>query len=191
MAKLRYIGALAGALLLASTAAHALTFNFSFTNTAGDGTAGTVTGQVVLSTDNAIEAATSVTIDSYPAAVGSLGTVPITVSLAGVVSNSFDVSSGQIIASDFVDEFALNDFLILNTVHGVACLEVNVGSPAAGSCNQFSANPSGGAAVDDLSFTSANFTATPLPSALPLFATALGALGLLGWRRKRKAQAVA
>ena len=33
-------------------------------------------------------------------------------------------------------------------------------------------------------------TATPLPAALPLFATGLGALGLLGWRRKRKAQAV-
>jgi hypothetical protein len=33
--------------------------------------------------------------------------------------------------------------------------------------------------------------ATPLPAALPLFATGLGGLGLLGWRRKRKAQAVA
>jgi hypothetical protein len=45
-----------------------------------------------------------------------------------------------------------------------------------------------------VSFTSAsgNFLApTPLPAALPLFATGLGALGLLGWRRKRKAQAVA
>ena len=28
---------------------------------------------------------------------------------------------------------------------------------------------------------------TPLPAALPLFGTGLGALGLLGWRRKRKA----
>jgi len=27
----------------------------------------------------------------------------------------------------------------------------------------------------------------PLPGALPLFATGLGALGLLGWRRKKKA----
>jgi hypothetical protein len=34
------------------------------------------------------------------------------------------------------------------------------------------------------------FTQTPIPAALPLFATGLGALGLLGWRRKRKAQAV-
>ena len=31
---------------------------------------------------------------------------------------------------------------------------------------------------------------TPLPAALPLFASGLGALGLLGWRRKRKASAV-
>jgi len=29
--------------------------------------------------------------------------------------------------------------------------------------------------------------ATPVPAALPLFATGLGALGLVGWRRKRKA----
>lgn len=32
---------------------------------------------------------------------------------------------------------------------------------------------------------------TPLPAALPLFATGLGGLGLLSWRRKRKARAVA
>jgi hypothetical protein len=30
--------------------------------------------------------------------------------------------------------------------------------------------------------------AVPLPAALPLFVTGLGALGLIGWRRKRKAQ---
>jgi hypothetical protein len=32
-------------------------------------------------------------------------------------------------------------------------------------------------------------TTTPLPAALPLFATGLGAMGLLSWRRKRKAAA--
>ena len=40
-------------------------------------------------------------------------------------------------------------------------------------------------------FTPSTAAETPLPAALPLFATGLGALGLLGWRRKRKAQAVA
>lgn len=30
-------------------------------------------------------------------------------------------------------------------------------------------------------------SATPLPAALPLFATGLGAMGLFGWRRKRRA----
>jgi hypothetical protein len=32
---------------------------------------------------------------------------------------------------------------------------------------------------------------TPLPSGLPLFASGLGALGLLGWRRKRKRVSIA
>jgi hypothetical protein len=35
----------------------------------------------------------------------------------------------------------------------------------------------------------ASSTAVPLPAALPLFASGLVGLGLLGWRRKRKAAA--
>jgi hypothetical protein len=38
--------------------------------------------------------------------------------------------------------------------------------------------------------SSLSSTPTPLPGALPLFASSLGALGLLSWRRKRKAAAV-
>jgi hypothetical protein len=43
--------------------------------------------------------------------------------------------------------------------------------------------------VQTLSFTLTpvlDAAETPLPAALPLFATGLGALGLLAWRRKRK-----
>jgi hypothetical protein len=44
-----------------------------------------------------------------------------------------------------------------------------------------------GLVFDDFSFE----TAVPLPASLPLFATGVGALGLLGWRRKKKATALA
>src|SRR5215510_11503786 len=44
--------------------------------------------------------------------------------------------------------------------------------------------------MDDFLYAEPQAT-TPLPAALPLFATGLGALGLLGWWRKRKAQAAA
>lgn len=42
-----------------------------------------------------------------------------------------------------------------------------------------------GPALDNVSVT-----ATPLPAAFPLFAAGLGAMGLLGWRRKRKASGI-
>jgi hypothetical protein len=45
--------------------------------------------------------------------------------------------------------------------------------------------------LNDTTFNFDPAAATPLPAALPLFATGLGALGLLGWRRKRKAAALA
>ena len=41
------------------------------------------------------------------------------------------------------------------------------------------------------SFSLTGVSGVPLPAALPLFATGLGALGLLDWRRKRKAAALA
>jgi len=44
---------------------------------------------------------------------------------------------------------------------------------------------------DQIVISFANVNETPVPSALPLFATGLGALGLLGWRRKKKAAAAA
>ena len=42
--------------------------------------------------------------------------------------------------------------------------------------------------IDNVGGISLDVSAVPLPAALPLFATGLGALGLLGWRRKRKAK---
>jgi hypothetical protein len=54
-------------------------------------------------------------------------------------------------------------------------------------------NSKGWEAADNFASTPQDvgtYTATPLPTALPLFATVLvGAMGLLGWRRKRKGTA--
>jgi hypothetical protein len=43
--------------------------------------------------------------------------------------------------------------------------------------------------LDDFYLSSATVSQVPLPAALPLFATGLGALSLLGWRRKKKGAA--
>ncbi len=45
--------------------------------------------------------------------------------------------------------------------------------------------PNGSASWSDITYS----VVTPLPAALPLFATGAGLIGLLGWRRKRKAAA--
>ena len=86
--------------------------------------------------------------------------------------------------------------------------DCNIGgcSATAGADNafvDFHVTASGGltfnlAAISSTSSTSSLFetstgtvSQTPLPAALPLFASGLGAMGLFGWRRKRKTQAVA
>ena len=57
--------------------------------------------------------------------------------------------------------------------------------------------PTSGGLLSFTDFSDLNLSAvstgsqTPLPAAFPLFATGLGALGLLGWRRKRKGAAPA
>jgi hypothetical protein len=45
------------------------------------------------------------------------------------------------------------------------------------------------ARATDVDACAAAMGTTPIPAALPLFASGLGALGFIGWRRKRKAQA--
>ena len=45
------------------------------------------------------------------------------------------------------------------------------------------------APVTDMTAGVTGASTVPIPGALPLFATGLGALGLLGWRRKKKAAA--
>jgi hypothetical protein len=77
------------------------------------------------------------------------------------------------------------------------CDQAGAGYPGSGPCLQ-------GASVAPVSYGDPSFqsvavtgnqiigvAAAPLPAALPLFATGLGAMGLFGWRKKRRSQAIA
>ena len=68
----------------------------------------------------------------------------------------------------------------------LAFLETTITSKKGKTTESYSATANSGAIFEDTPLP-----ATPLPAALPLFASGLGALGLLGWRRKRKASAIA
>jgi hypothetical protein len=123
--------------------------------------------------NNATGPATSVIVTSYPADLGNIGATPIDalVCTGGPCYNSFTVSSSVITGAKFESSnddtwelamfTAASDFGLENFNHNQTAYIV------------FS--PTG------------SFTVSPLPAALPLFASGLGALSLLGWRRKRKA----
>ena len=62
---------------------------------------------------------------------------------------------------------------------GLSTGEIEIGTPGNADIELY---PSGNVVLGSVS-------ATPLPAALPLFGTALGMMGLIGWRRKRKSTA--
>ncbi|HEX3342337.1 MAG TPA: TIGR03118 family protein [Pseudolabrys sp.] len=84
---------------------------------------------------------------------------------------------------------------------GMIPINVGLGNTAGGLWALFFGNGGNGGDPNTLYFTDGidgeahglfgAIQNTPLPGALPLFATGLGALALLGWKRKRKAQAAA
>jgi hypothetical protein len=171
--------------MLASSPVHASAFNFSFTEAPGSpnnidtgNTNGTVTGEIVLDPTNTF--ATHVFINSYP--TGPTG-LPLGISAPFDALANADLISG-------------NDLYTVDSSGNLTSEHFNVSS----SSNNFEIrleaqdfelgtnNSSLIVASDVATFTP---VITPLPAALPLFATGIGALGLLGWRRKRKAQAAA
>jgi hypothetical protein len=87
--------------------------------------------------------------------------------------------------------FSNADFTALSSTNSFS------GTPTGFDVTNFFDVPTSGGLLTFTNFSNLNLSAvstgsqTPLPATLPLFASGLGALGLLGWRRKRKAQAAA
>jgi hypothetical protein len=106
-------GALATSIVAWEKPAQAIQlFNFSFNNTAGL-VNGTVSGTLDLPDGNGTFAATSIKINSAPAALGYTQPVDVLSYFPDVFSNSFTVSNGTITASSFgvsnnSEGFALN-----------------------------------------------------------------------------------
>jgi hypothetical protein len=171
----------------ATTSGHALSFDFSFT----DPVNGTVTGEIDGLADNTnSQAATSVTIfsDPYACIEGLCGTgtslaAPISVPLGGATENSFNVSGGILISGGFADTFSTSNLAI--SEFNVLELQLTIGEPTVADFGTLSVGGNFCGSCDSATGPLTT-TPTPLPAALPLFATGLGGLGLLGWRRKRK-----
>jgi hypothetical protein len=105
-------------------------------------------------------------------------TVTVTTSHLYTTSNFFDATFFGTI------EWTQQNTVLVNRVPVIVTFqeEDDFGNPAAGLLSL---------STDVDVVESVPPAATPLPAALPLFATGLGALSLLGWRRKRKNTAAA
>jgi hypothetical protein len=159
-------------LSMAAGPVEADTFHFSFTNPVANG-GGTVTGTIILNATDT--AATSLTVDTNTASP----TFGIGQYIGKPIINSFTVVSGQITFVNFLDFGSQNSPVTCCSL--ALRFNVPVLGAEAGLTNDPIFNIADGPGP--------TFSPVPLPATFPLFATGLGALGLLGWRRKRKADA--
>jgi len=157
-----FVGALVGALIIAASLSPYPAHALTFHwSFAG----GNIEGFISDLADNTSgQAAAHVTVTA--SIIGGVG------EYAPGVVNIFDVSAGAITFASFQSDLGSFHLLLgLNpSINNGILFDNAVGHGLGG----------------DISFS-----ATPLPAALPLFAGGLGALGLLGWRRKKKAAAPA
>jgi hypothetical protein len=180
-------------LLLHAHPGQALGFSFSFTNDSGD-IAGTVTGQVLGLQDNmSSQSATSVILNSIPAAYSAIGSTPTpggfgtdVVSWPDVSSNTWDVSAGAVTAAQ----------IIAGTATGTTAnrqwlrIVVQSGSPTTGvahfgeDLNGDAGIPFSEQTVAFQTFPASAFVPLPEPGALLLWSTGLVGLLIHGWRRK-------
>ncbi len=122
--------------------------------------------------------------------LGGTALAHITCDAGGACTSGFSIAAPVNVTSDTVYEISVSVSVAANTT---AC-----GSTCSSDSQSGSVDPviTFGSDFDTDGFSlvfspDVGNTATPLPAALPLFATGLGAMGLLGWRRKRKAAAIA
>lgn len=172
--------------------AAAVNFNFTFDNTYyvpsngfASGVAGIVTGEIFGLSATGTSAATAISITSVPTGSG-LFTGFYDLTNAG---NIFTVTGGALTSAYLIGGLSLLGFNWNSTSGGFAYLQTTSGcnaSDTSGRCKVDAVTVPG---FGTLAFAPADVTATPLPGALPLFATGLAAVGFAARRRRQKALA--
>jgi len=146
--------------------------DFNFTGTCTVGCNGTATATLVLQNYTIGNVLSNTNFVSFAYHSDFFGDITVNDSNFILVAGQFvSLPGGASVEVRFATSLQVFDFL--SSTSGLWCVGPNCIDDS-GTNGQWSVAPP-----------------VPLPAALPLFATGLGALGLLGWRRKRKAQAAA
>jgi len=186
-------------IILGCEHANALTFDFNMTSNRG-----TITGEIDGLSNNSTGPASAVIINSLMPLNNNFPTnfptppVNVTASPWTVDPNhdSFTVTNNEITGTDFLSQLLPATVTQVCFSSSSACgatVGGNVGQP--GQTGLISTAPNFQFLAADPTFTLTSapepMPEIPLPATLPLFASGLGALGLFGWRRKRRVLAVA
>ena len=199
--KLLGVMAIMGSLSLFPSAGHALSFDFSFTggcNVAGSPC--TVTGEIDGLAASGSSAATAVIIDTISSPAFTLPSPLPFNTFCGtdcsIGPNTFTVTGGLITAEDFVATNSVAADTTTAPFLGLWNLSLGAADPGIMTfSNGTTVNDCGQPCADyqdniysdqDFTFTPIKGGTTPLPAALPLFATGLGTIGLIARRKRRK-----
>ena len=199
---------LVGMLLLGATRAGATTYavsEFAGVANQGVGIGGSITtdGATIIGASDILDwslIGTAILADGS-AAFFELGPGNSDVKLAVNITATANALTLGLPNPNFIIPIPAGQLLFVNTIPGVGDIEFLADTNISGiGFTEFfvtNGSVSGEGNADGLIIADAKVIATappvvtPLPAALPLFATGLGALGLLGWRRRRKGAAIA
>ena len=170
---------------VAPASATPVTQVWDVTGTFDDG--GTLSGYFTWTNSNYLSSANGsldLTTTTGATLLGTTYSLPPSFPDGGAPPNGFVITNGyyQVLSLQFEDPLTPGSTSPDPIVIGVNSYE----------CYSYGCPPGGTDGGDTRYFTGGfAVAATPIPAALPLFASGIGGLGFMAWRRKRKACAVA